>query len=202
MTLRFGAFTLDSAARELRRDDAPVALSPKAFRLLELLIDARPHTVAHEALYDALWPDVVVEPGNLHVLVSEVRSVLGRESIRTVHRVGYAFTLDVESRDRARYSLFLGDEEIALRDGENGLGRDPRGRVVLHTPDVSRHHARIVVRGDVVTLEDLRSKNGTFLGRTRVTAPVQVHDGDEILIGTTRFRFARVDALPTTKTRT
>lgn len=201
MALRFGDFTFDATARELRRDGDPVALSPKALRLLELLLDARPNTVAHEVLYDALWPDVVVEPGNLHVLVSEVRGVLGRESIRTVHRVGYAFTLDVAARSTARYSLFLGDEEIPLRDGENGLGRDPRGRVVLHTPDVSRHHARIVVRGEVVTLEDLQSKNGTFLGRSPVTDPVPVHDGDEILIGTTRFRFARVDALPTTRTR-
>jgi len=199
--LRFGSFTFDARARELRRDGALVALSPKAFRLLELLIDARPNPVSHEALYRDLWPDVVVEPGNLHGLVSEIRTATGdREILRTVHRIGYAFTPIATAQEAARYSIVLGTEEIPLRSGENVIGRDPHDAVTIHAPEVSRHHARLIIEGDRVTLEDLGSKNGTFLGTQPVTSRVDVQPGDEILIGTIRLRLVRVDALATTAT--
>jgi DNA-binding winged helix-turn-helix (wHTH) protein len=199
MPLRFGAFTFDPAARELRRDGAVVPLSPKAFRLLELLVDARPNPVTRETLYAALWPDVVVEPGNLHTLVSEVRNATARDAIRTVHRVGYAFVAAGTFEDRTRYSLLLGSDEIPLRAGENVIGRDPHDAVVIHAPDVSRHHAKLTIAGTTITLEDLGSKNGTFLGTTRVTRATEVRAGDDILIGTTRMRLVQVDALKTTR---
>jgi len=200
MALRFGSFTFDERARELRRDGALIALSPKAFRLLELLIEARPNPVTRDALYAALWPDVVVEPGNLHGLVSEVRAAIETGIIRTVHRVGYAFTGAGSFEESARWSVVLGTDEIPLRSGENGIGRDPHGAVVIHSPDVSRHHARLTIAGPRVTLEDLGSKNGTFLGTRRVSSAIDVKPGDEILVGTTKLRLVRVDALAETAT--
>jgi hypothetical protein len=200
MALRFGSYTFDERARELRRDGALIALSPKAFRLLELLIESRPNPVTREVLYAALWPDVVVEPGNLHGLVSEIRGAIDASVIRTVHRVGYAFAGAGAFEESARYSLVLGSDEIPLRTGENGIGRDPQGAVVIHSPDVSRHHARLVIAGTHVTLEDLGSKNGTFLGTRRITGIVDVRPGDEILVGTTKLRLVRVDALAETAT--
>jgi len=199
MPLRFGNFTFDARARELRREGAVVALSPKAFRLLELLVEARPNPVTRETLYQRLWPDVVVEPGNLHGLVAEIRSALEERTIvRTVHRVGYAFSAPVTTEDGARFSILLGDDEIPLRDGENVIGRDPLDAVVIHQPEVSRHHARLIVTGATVILEDLGSKNGTFLGTTRVTSAMTVNAGDDILIGTIRLRLVRVDSLAST----
>ena len=195
MALRFGAFTFDAHARELRRDGDIVPLSPKAFRLIELLIDARPNPVTHETLYAALWPDVVVEPGNLHTLISELRSATTHAAIKTVHRVGYAFVAAGAIEESARYSLLIGDEEVPLRSGENVIGRDPRDAVVIHAPDVSRHHAKLTITGTTLTIEDLGSKNGTFVGTTRVTGTMNVQPGDEILIGTTRMRLVQVDAL-------
>lgn len=198
MPLRFGAFTFDS---ELRRDGALVALSPKALLLLQILIDERPRPVTRETLYARLWPDVVVEPGNLHGLVAEIRSATGeRELIRTVHRVGYAFTAAAASEGAVRFSIVLGDEEIPLRSGENIIGRDPHDAIVIHASEVSRHHARLTVAGAAVTLEDLGSKNGTFVGTQRVTGPTEVKPGDEILIGTTKLRLVQVTALATTAT--
>jgi len=196
--LRFGAFTFDF---ELRRDGALIALSPKALLLLQILIDARPRPVARETLYQRLWPDVIVEPGNLHTLVAEIRSASGdRSIIRTVHRVGYAFDAPAVGEENARFSILLGDEEIPLRSGENVIGRDPHDAIVIRANEVSRHHARLFLAGTTVTLEDLGSKNGTFVGTTRVTSPVEVHAGDEILIGTTKLRLVRADALATTAT--
>lgn len=198
MAFRFGAFTFDADARELRRDGVVVPLSPKAFRLFELLVDARPNPVPHETLYAALWPDVVVEPGNLHTLVSELRAATSHDAIRTVHRVGYAFVAAGAVEDSARFSLLLGGEEIPLRSGENVIGRDPHDAVVIHAPDVSRHHAKVTIAGTTVMLEDLGSKNGTFIGTRRITR-AEVRAGEEILIGTTRMRLVQVDALATTR---
>lgn len=191
MRIRFGAYVFDSALRELSRDGAAVPLSPKAFAMLELLAEAAPAAVPKETLYDRLWPDTFVEPGNLHNLASEIRAALADRDhamLRTVHRFGYAFAASAVPDESIRYSVMLGGEEIPLRAGANGIGRDRAGTIVLNAPDVSRHHARLLVQGANVTLEDLGSKNGTFVGTTRVTTPVAVHDGDEILIGKTSMR--------------
>ena len=202
MPFRFGAFTFDAAARELRRDGAAIALSPKAFRLLEVLIDARPNPVTRDMLYAALWPDVVVEPGNLHGLVAEVRAATDANVIRTVHRVGYAFAAHALADESARFSILLGGDEIPLRGGENVIGRDPHDAIVIRAPEVSRHHARLTVTGTHITLEDLGSKNGTYVGTRRVEGPTEVRAGDEILVGTIRMRLVQVDALATTATAT
>jgi DNA-binding winged helix-turn-helix (wHTH) protein len=201
--LRFGGFTFDERRRELRRDGQVLSLSPKAFRLLELLLSARPDPVPRQDLYDALWPDVVVEPGNLHGLVAEIRAALAdgeHRLVRTVHRVGYSFAGEAAAEESARFSILLDGEEIPLRDGFNGIGRDPRGTVAIHSPEVSRHHARLTVAGTRVTLEDLGSKNGTYVGTARVAGSRPVAHGDEILVGTTRLRLVRVGALASTVT--
>ena len=56
---------------------------------------------------------------------------------------------------------------------------------------VSRRHARIVVSGDRATLEDLGSKNGTFLEGEAVTKPRPLVDGDRVRIGTVEMTFRR-----------
>jgi len=203
MRIRFGAYILDSSRHELSRDGAAVPLSPKAFAMLELLVEAAPSPVSKETLYDRLWPDTFVEPGNLHNLASEIRSALDDRDhaiLRTVHRIGYAFAAFAVRDENVRYSIMLGGDEIPLRAGANGIGRDRAGTIVLSAPDVSRHHARLVVQGAQITLEDLGSKNGTFVGTTRVTTPVVVHDGDEILIGKTSMRLHAIRQMMSTLT--
>ncbi|HUR81503.1 MAG TPA: FHA domain-containing protein [Thermoanaerobaculia bacterium] len=199
MPFRFGAFTFDERARELRGDGESVALSPKAFRLLELLIEARPNPVTRDALYAALWPDVVVEPGNLHGLVSELRAATEATAIKTIHRVGYAFVASGAAEESARFSILFGDDEIPLRAGENVIGRDPHDDVVIRAAEVSRHHAKVIVSGARVTIEDLGSKNGTFVGKRRITS-AEVKPGDQILIGTICVTLIEVNAAQTTLT--
>jgi DNA-binding winged helix-turn-helix (wHTH) protein len=72
---------------------------------------------------------------------------------------------------------------IPLNEGENLLGREPGALFRFVTTQVSRLHARILVRGCHAVLEDLGSKNGTFLRGARVTSPTPLVDGDEICIG-------------------
>jgi hypothetical protein len=72
---------------------------------------------------------------------------------------------------------------ISLHDGENLLGRVDEGRVWIESPTVSRRHARILVEGGRAILEDLASKNGTFLRGERIASPAPLADGDEIRLG-------------------
>ncbi|MEW6338482.1 MAG: winged helix-turn-helix domain-containing protein [Acidobacteriota bacterium] len=72
---------------------------------------------------------------------------------------------------------------VPLNQGENLIGREPGALLRFGTAQVSRLHARIIVRGCHAVLEDLGSKNGTFLRGARVKEPVPLVDGDEICIG-------------------
>ena len=82
-----------------------------------------------------------------------------------------------------RYWLMLDSRQVALSEGEAILGRAPDASVWIDAPGVSRHHARIRIAGAQATIEDLGSKNGTFLAGRRVSQPSPLGDGDEIRLG-------------------
>jgi pSer/pThr/pTyr-binding forkhead associated (FHA) protein len=67
---------------------------------------------------------------------------------------------------------------------------------------VSRYHARILVAGDVATIEDLRSKNGTFVSGGRLQGPRQLVDGDPIEVGEIPMHFRVVPPDSNTDTLT
>lgn len=195
MRLRIGDCVFDRETRELSRGGRPVPLSPKAFLLLDLLLARRPRACSKAELNEALWPDTFVVETNLANLAGELRAALGEKGrrdgcVRTVHGFGYAFSGEAveEGRPSRRgagtaVSLLVDGRAFALVDGENVLGRDPAAEVFLDDTAVSRRHARITVHGSKATLEDLGSKNGTFLGGKPVTAPAVLRDTDAILLG-------------------
>ena len=88
-----------------------------------------------------------------------------------------------------------------LNEGENILGREARDTIAVSGATVSRRHARIVVTGDEATVEDLGSKNGTYLGGERLTAPARICDGDRLLIGAVPLVFRVQRSAATTLTR-
>jgi DNA-binding winged helix-turn-helix (wHTH) protein len=186
MHVGFDRFVFDSHLHRLSRDGQPVELSPKAYALLEILLEARPAAVSKEVLYERLWPKTFVEPGNLHNLVSEIRAALGddvRSVIRTVHGFGYAFAAEGNTVTRpTSFAVRVGQKRLPLHPGENIIGRDRAATITLESPDVSRRHARLLVTEDAVTLEDLGSKNGTFVAGQRITAPTVMRDGDQFTI--------------------
>ena len=57
MRVVFGECEFDSGRRVLIRHGRAMPLSPKAFQLLELLLDRRPEAVAKRELVDQLWPE-------------------------------------------------------------------------------------------------------------------------------------------------
>jgi DNA-binding winged helix-turn-helix (wHTH) protein len=201
--VRFGTCRLETENRQFFRGEREVHLSPKAFELLKLLVENRPRALAKAELLERVWPSTFVSEGSLARAITEIRNAIGDEArksrfVRTVHGFGYAFAGKVtEVRGPAeaalasgtRYWVIWGSREVRLDTGENDVGRDPQARVQLDSPKVSRHHARILLSGSDAVLEDLGSKNGTFLCGEKVTAPVPLQHGDEIAIGPFRLTF-------------
>ena len=73
----FGPFRVEPAEGRVLRDGRPVALTPKAFDLLVLLLRHRGHLVTREALLSRLWPDTFVDESNLTGAIWAVRKALG-----------------------------------------------------------------------------------------------------------------------------
>jgi hypothetical protein len=199
--VRFGEFVFDSSRRELTRRGAVVRLAPKAFDLLHILIEERPRAVHKNELRERLWPDVIVDEANLKNLVGEIRAALGDHKVlRTVQRFGYAFAADEPpAPEPSCVHLLEGDRMHRLNDGANVIGRDDSCTIILAFRGVSRHHAKITVEEGRCTLEDLGSKNGTFLNDVRLTAITELHDCDRIRVDRIPLQF--VSSVQPTATR-
>ena len=105
----FGEFRLVPLARVFTRQDQPIALAPKSFDLLMLLVERRGRVLTRGELIRELWPDTIVEEANLTFQVSTVRKALGEDGskwIETVPKHGYRFTAPIreirpeDTRDR------------------------------------------------------------------------------------------------------
>jgi DNA-binding winged helix-turn-helix (wHTH) protein len=212
--LRFGEFDLDEDRRQVLRGAEPVPLEPKAYELLSLLVTRRPKALSKAQIRDVLWPATFVSDSTLASTVADLRSALGDDArqprfIRTLHGFGYAFCGTVSADPAAeaprvaapRCVLVRNGRLYPLAEGENVLGREGDAASWFDSISVSRRHARIVVTEGKALLEDLASKNGTFLGDVRVRAPVPLEDGVEIRLGSLLVTFRWALAHPSTETQ-
>ena len=90
----FEGFRLDRRAGVLFRLDQtggaePVALGPRAFDLLRLLVERQGELVSKDAIMQAVWSGRVVEEANLNVQISRLRELLGHGCIQTITGRGY-----------------------------------------------------------------------------------------------------------------
>ena len=197
MRIAFAECALDLATRQLLRGGREMPVPPKAFDLLALLVGERPRALSKKEIHERLWPGTFVTQSNLSSLMADLRTALGDDArepryVRTVHGFGYAFCGAVEEtaateppsrKAHAGFRLFCQDREIALREGENLLGRTDDTAVWIDSATVSRRHARLLVERGRVVLEDLGSRNGTWVRGERVIAPVELRDGEEFRVG-------------------
>jgi DNA-binding winged helix-turn-helix (wHTH) protein len=214
VALAFGDFSLDLERRQLLRGGEEAHLSPKAFQLLELLIAERPRALSKAEIRERLWPRTFVSGSSLTSLVTTLRDALGDSTrepryLRTVHGFGYAFcgvVTDDGPRRKAtarralHFRITWDGGDVALTDGENVLGRVEDAAVWIESASVSRRHARILVSEGNARLEDLGSKNGTFLNGRKVTSAVALADADEIRLGLVPLTFRVVGGASSTKT--
>jgi DNA-binding winged helix-turn-helix (wHTH) protein len=201
MAFRFGPFLYDPVSRGLWKDGVEIPLTHKGRELLRLFLHSPGKLLTREEIVENVWPDMAVTDDAVRYQVSELRKALaegGEEFIQTIHREGYRWEAPVRSvadrpvrpsdsetakSSRARFRLVLETREVQLIEGENVIGRDPDGALWVDHPSVSRRHARIVISNGGATLEDLHSKNGTFLDGKPLENKATLDDGNEIRIG-------------------
>jgi DNA-binding winged helix-turn-helix (wHTH) protein len=224
--IQFGGFTLDDGRRQLLEADADVHLSPKAYELLKVLLGDRPNAVSKAALHERLWPNTFVSEVNLAALIAELRAALGEHGrhgrfIRTVHGFGYAFAGEALTLDDApapvtsvatapgesafhgserAWWLSWGEHEYPLKPGAQTIGRDRTADIRIDALAISRVHARLSCHGAEASIEDLASKNGTWVRGRRVVAAVNLEDGDEVRLGTVTLVFHNLNAPGSTVT--
>ncbi len=94
MAFRFDNFEADDELFELRRDGAAVRIEPRVFEVLLYLLRNRERVVGKEELIEHVWQANVTESA-LTRAIMELRRTLPEDAIKTVHRRGYRFTLDI-----------------------------------------------------------------------------------------------------------
>ena len=107
----FGEFRIDTVKRRLLRDGSIVALTPKSFDTLLVLVESAGQVVEKDDLIEKVWTGVAVEENNLTQNISALRKALGEKReepqyILTIPGVGYRFIAEVRelSRDEAASS--------------------------------------------------------------------------------------------------
>jgi DNA-binding winged helix-turn-helix (wHTH) protein len=212
MPLTFSDLSVDAATRQVSRGAREIPLTRKAFDLLALLVEQRPNVVSKEDIHAKLWPDTFVAEITLHSLVSELRRAIGDDAtkpefIRTVHGFGYAFICPAteipapaNTTRRVRGWLVWETERLQVFDGENLFGRGDPDVIELPSSTVSRRHVRISI-DEESWIEDLGSKNGTFVGDQRVTARVRLRDGDRVRLGSLLMTFRLAHPADATSTQ-
>jgi predicted component of type VI protein secretion system len=110
----------------------------------------------------------------------------------------------VETGSQSALLVLYKEDEIRqswpLKAKETTIGRWSDNDVVIADRWVSRRHARIVQRGMRYVIEDLDSKNGTFVNGQRLRIPQELEDGDRIQVAP-QYQFTFVDAEATAPVR-
>ncbi len=221
---RFRDFELDVSAYALRRGGARIQLERIPMEVLILLVMRAGSLVTRQEILDTLWgARVFVEPeAAVNTAIRKIRRALDEDVdrpqfIETVVRKGYRFVAPVEDvrtaaahggseagsevRRRAfpSYSIAYGRQEFLLAPGANVIGRDPDVQIYIDHASVSRRHASIVIDAHRVTMEDLNSRNGTFVNGQRISGPTQISDGAIIGLGPIVLRFVVLTAPASTQ---
>jgi DNA-binding winged helix-turn-helix (wHTH) protein len=208
---RVGDWLVEPDLDRISRGEERRMLRPRVTELLVALTDRAGELAPKRDLVDAVWRTEFVTDNALTHLVAELRTALGDDAadpayVETIPRRGYRLVAPVvpgpsppgaATASRPRFALVgEADNPIELAEGESVIGRALDAAIHIDSSEVSRRHARIVVEGEVATIEDLGSKNGTYLRGRRIAAPARLENADEITIGVNvaRFRFVAADA--------
>lgn len=214
-TFRFANFELDLAAYVLRARGKAVRLEKIPMEVLILLVQQAGTLVERSEIAATVWgPSVFLEhEAAINTAVRKIRQVLGDDPaaprfVQTVVGKGYRFIAKVESltpahdpdasrgQDRSadqpggpRYVVKVGRREFVLPCGETVLGRDPSADVCVEHPSVSRRHARLSIEAGRARLQDLGSRNGTFLNGRRIDGPTDIREDAIVGLGPVTLLF-------------
>ena len=199
--LTFADYSIDTERRLLFHQGETIPLSPRALDLLEMVLVNHPAPVARNDMRHQLWPDTPVLDSSISMLLEELRSALNnaRSGLQLV-TTGEYVRMDQARREWRNDTasggahLMWGSIEIPLESASSVLGRDGEADIVIDAPTVSRQHARIYRSGEQTFVEDLDSKNGTFVGGVRLDGqPVAINDGDVVRLGDVELKYSLPD---------
>jgi hypothetical protein len=187
--------------------------------VLVLLVQKAGVLVNRTEIQSALWGSAVFvdQDAAINTAIRKIRRALGDDAehprfVETVVGKGYRFIAslatdaatvrpqedgadgDAVAADRLRragpyYLVTRGKRQFVLNGDENLLGRDPAAAVHIDHPSVSRRHARISIHAGRVLLEDLQSRNGTFLDGRQIRTRTEIHHGAIIGLGPITLTF-------------
>ncbi|MEO6925188.1 MAG: winged helix-turn-helix domain-containing protein, partial [Rhodanobacter sp.] len=169
----FGSFRIDTASRQLLRDDGtPVPLTPKVFDTLLLLVENGGKVLGKEALIAAIWPNRIVEENNLTQNISALRRVLGASAgdhryILTEPGQGYRFVEPVRRVIEPERAAGVGDVEPASAP-------NPAMDTALTVPMAGGHQRRRagLIAATLITLVVIIAAGWFWQSRTVAPAPV------------------------------
>jgi DNA-binding winged helix-turn-helix (wHTH) protein len=203
-----GEWLVEPRLNRISAGGSTIQLEHRVMEVLVCLADHAGDLVTRRDLVDKVWDEGFISDNTITHAVTELRKAFGDDPrmpkvIETIHRRGYRLIAPVIF-DRAtplapagRPSSFLAilrDVEIQLAEGENVIGRAPQAAITVPSIKASREHARIIVDRGLAFLEDLDSKNGTFLNGLRIHHKEQLSSGDLIGIGSVTETIRIVDA--------
>jgi DNA-binding winged helix-turn-helix (wHTH) protein len=214
---RLGDWLVEPSLDRITRDGQAVQLRPRAMDVLACLAAAAGKLATKRELIDAVWRTEFVSEHALTQVIAELRSALGDDArhptyIENIPRRGYRLVsvvtpaaASVPSSREASLPFKLHGEngDHPLIQGPNIIGRTAEAEICIDRTEVSRCHARIFVAGTTATIEDLGSKNGTYVNGERLEQPTLLNNGDEIWIGRSvaRLRFL-IEGEPTMTEKT
>jgi DNA-binding winged helix-turn-helix (wHTH) protein/tetratricopeptide (TPR) repeat protein len=196
---RFKSFRLNVEERQLFQNNSPVALTPKAFDVLALLVESNGHLVGKDELLASVWGDSFVEEQNITRIIHTLRKTLGEEEngnkfIETVAKKGYRFVAkvtEVREMDEPKQKNGNGNgnrdaattanvfPEPGLLEGANA--GDPTPPISSETPPAltaePRQRARIILftvgfltAVCLLVLLSFNFRSGSAIGPNKVTS--------------------------------
>ena len=209
---RLGHWTVEPTLDRITHDGREVRLRPRAMDVLTVLALGSGKLVSKRELIDEVWRTEFVSDHALTQVIAELRAALGDNArnptfIENIPRRGYrlvaAVTPAAESAVSSHgvampFKLETDEGNRRLSQGQNVIGRTDDADICIDKTEVSRCHAMITVQGTTAIIEDLGSKNGTFVNGHQVAGPTPLTNGDEIWIGRSvaRMRFV-IEGEPT-----
>src|SRR5918999_6020545 len=86
------------------------------------------------------------------------------------------FTIIIQEKGGEQRRMVFDKPEVTI-------GRVQGNDIVLPKGNVSKRHARIVLKDGKFIIVDLKSTNGTYVNGRKITSPLVVKDSDKIYIG-------------------
>ena len=202
---RLGHWTVEPTLDRITHDGREVRLRPRAMDVLTVLALGSGKLVSKRELIDEVWRTEFVSDHALTQVIAELRAALGDNArnpifIENIPRRGYRLVASVTPAVDSvvsnhgvamPFKLETDEGNQPLSQGQNVIGRTGDADISFDQTEVSRCHAMITVQGTTAIVEDLGSKNGTYVNGRRIDRPTTLTNGDEIWIGRSvaRMRF-------------